>query len=179
MDVCPRPALREWRKRHGRRHGDGRQRLFLVITRELARLLLIGSFEHDEREPGPQTVAGGAGRRVPPKKILVVELDEWEIVGLELGIPMLRLRPHHHRLGDADDVAGSDEWKFLVNGFRVHCHVNRNGRTLLERAIAGGQRVDLRDRAADAATEPRAEGVLADGQTHAASSIASSWAPTT
>src|SRR5690606_16637492 len=72
--------------------------------------------KHDQREPRAQSVFRNIWSRwgVTPGKVLVVELDEWEVVRLEVGDPVAGLGPHHRPVVHAHDVAGTIEFDVAV-----------------------------------------------------------------
>ena len=92
------------RREHARvRDGDVGQRPpgDVLCLREL----LLGEHHQRDPRPQPQLVAGRRGRCVPPREVLVVEVDRRQVVRLEVGDPVARLSPDHDPAVDADQVA--------------------------------------------------------------------------
>ena len=80
--------------------------------------------------------ASGPTRRVAPRKILVVELDEGEVVRLEVGDPVARLGAHDVLRIDADHVARADQ----LEGRADRARRRRRRRSRVDRHRDGGAR---------------------------------------
>ncbi len=103
VHVRPRPQLVGRRQRRRRSDRDRRQR-----PARNGRFGELALLQHDEREPRLEPPGRGVGRvgRVPPRKVLVVELDRGEVVRLEVRDPVARLGAQDRPRVDTDHVAG-------------------------------------------------------------------------
>src|SRR5262249_39080489 len=115
-------------------------------------------------------------RRVAPRQVLVVQLHEREVVGLEVAVPMRRPGAHDGVGQQPDRVARPEQLEVLVEWVPVDVDVDRHGRALGDRAVARAEQLDLVDPRPDPAAQPGGEGVAADGDAHAIAS--SCWATT-
>ena len=78
--------------------------------------------QHHQADPRSQPAVAevGRGRRVPPREVLVVELDVGQVVGFEVGDAGARFGAHDRPAIHADDVARPEERDLLLYRQRVH-----------------------------------------------------------
>ncbi|TMM27986.1 MAG: hypothetical protein E6F99_30645 [Actinobacteria bacterium] len=114
MDMRPRAELVRRRQGGQVRDVDDRQ----WAARRLALVGELAFGEHDQSQPGVQPAGGRVHhvRAVPPREVLVVELDERQEVRVEVGDPVARLGAHDGAPVHADDVARAVQRHVVLNG---------------------------------------------------------------
>ncbi len=161
VHVREHPRLRQIRQRLLPLHRDHGQRQAAIVAGEFP------FREHQQGEPGTQPVAIGTRGRVAPRKVLVVELHEREVVGLEVDDAQPGLGAHDHVPMHTDDVAGPDQREFLLRERRaIQRDTHRHERTLIGRRRAA-EHVCLADLRGETLAQPGLELVARDFVGHA------------